>query len=111
MRIGPEIDDESGRLSIVMNDVDEGAFMIALRELDVEAASTRSGDAATLDVGKGVGAVELRFALAEQVEVRPVEDDDRGAHRASMPRRRKALLVTPGRDGKGAVPRPLCLPY
>jgi len=59
--------------------VDEDALVVALEEVDVEPALAGGRAARRLDVRQRPAPVELRLAGAEEVEVRPVEDED-GRH-------------------------------
>ena len=59
-----------------VNAVDELAFAVVLRELELDAELTGHHAKPLLDVRERVAAVDLRLARAEQIEVRPVEHGD-----------------------------------
>ncbi len=69
--------DAGGFIARLLDPVDEDALTIVLAEIDLEAEGLRPVGAQLLDVGEGAGAVQRRLALAEQVQVRPFEDEDR----------------------------------
>ncbi|MCY1547839.1 hypothetical protein D9M68_839190 [compost metagenome] len=54
--------------------------MVGLAELHLEAQPGGGAAAQRLDVGEGFMAVGSRFAGAEEVEVRAVEDQDGASH-------------------------------
>jgi hypothetical protein len=79
MRVGAGVDDDPRAVADVLDHVDQLALAVALAAVDVEPQTVGVGGAARLDVGEGLGPVDRRVALTEQVEVRAVEDGD---HRA-----------------------------
>ena len=82
--------------------------MVALPEVEHQPGPLGGLEAERLDVGEGRAAVDLRLALAEQVEVRAVEHQHRGfVHGGSMPARSGAAGGIPAasRDGPGRAGR------
>ena len=67
-------------LARLVDPVDQLVFAVALAELDRQTELGCGAAAERLDVGERLAAVDLRLALAEQVEVRPVENGDGAAH-------------------------------
>src|SRR3546814_14744802 len=59
---------------------DDIALVIALSEVDVEPLFAACCNAVGFDILERLAAVDARFPLAQHVEVRAVEDDDRLAH-------------------------------
>jgi hypothetical protein len=55
-----------------MNPVDDLIFAIALMKLDRKPKLTADTAAVRVDVGQRLAAVDLRLALAEQIEIRTV---------------------------------------
>src|SRR5208282_5662073 len=85
---GSRIDDDAGRASPRFVDpVDDLVLAIALMELDLEPELAADAPAIRLDLGEHLAAVNLRLALAEQVEIGTVQDSDNRAH--AIPRRRR----------------------
>ena len=75
------IDDDAGRaLAGAMNEVDDLVFAIALLELDRKPEFLADAAAIRLDIGERLAAVDLRLALAEQIEIGAVEDNDDRVH-------------------------------
>jgi hypothetical protein len=75
------IDDDAGSaLAAAVDPVDDLVFAVALMELDRELELGAHAPAFGLHVRQGLAAVDLRLALAEQVEIGPVQDDDDSAH-------------------------------
>ena len=70
---------------MLLDPFDHFAFVVGLAEIDGVAG--RFGGLATerLDIGERRAAVNLRLALAEQVEVGSVEDEDRAGHVTQTP--------------------------
>ena len=56
--------------------VDEGALVVRLEEGDIDAEVGRPGGDAGIDLGQRLPAVDRRLAGAQQVEVRPVKDQN-----------------------------------
>src|SRR5439155_14872629 len=56
--------------------LDQLAFAVALRELDLDAQLTRHLSQSPLDVLECFVAVELRLARTEQIEIRAIQDGD-----------------------------------
>ena len=64
-----------------MDRIDEGAFVVRLERLHLDAESRRRGTSLGLVVGEGGRSVDVRLALAEQVQVRTMEQqEDRRGH-------------------------------
>lgn len=81
------VDDEPDRARAQLVDrVDQHTLMVALAEVERETQASGILPGAVLDVGEGCRPIDGRLALAEQVEIRPVEDGDDSRHAASMPR-------------------------
>ena len=66
----------AARRARFVDPVDQLALVVALPEVELEAEFAGEPAAIRLDVGERVAAVDFGLALAEQVEVRPVENDD-----------------------------------
>src|SRR6056297_3333028 len=79
MGIGPGVEDDSimstGR---GVDRVDQGAFAVVLAKIHLDPQRLGLVAAHSLDIGEGGGAVDIGLTLAKQVEVGPVEDQDRG---------------------------------
>src|SRR6478609_4781990 len=72
------VDDEAGDAgTALLHPVDEGALVVALPEVEQQTGSPGGLEAERLDVGEGRAAVDLRLALAEEVEVGAVEHQHR----------------------------------
>src|SRR6056297_781541 len=94
MRVGCGVDhDSDGLLARFLYPVDKLALVVALAEVERVALWQRRA-AASLDIGKRVGAIDLWLALAEQVQVGSVQDEDRG-HGAVLARRFRDHAITP----------------
>src|SRR5699024_3579420 len=77
VRIGPGIDDRpDGGVPRLVHGIDETALMVALDAGGGQARLGGGGGAHRLDVGQSGAAVDLGLTLAEEVEVRAVEDKD-----------------------------------
>src|SRR4051794_30169122 len=77
VREGSRVDDDATRaLARLVDPVDQLELGVALAELDLELQLGADLAALRLDVGERLVAVDRRLALAEQVEVRPVQDID-----------------------------------
>src|SRR3954469_18607762 len=80
MGIGACIDDGAIRFPAQgVNSVDDLPFSIVLQELQLDLQLGGHAAQRSLDVGERLATVDLRFANAEEIEVRPV--DDRNLHR------------------------------
>ena len=78
---GGGIDDNAGcALAGGVNEVDDLVFAIALMKLDRKPEFLADAAAVRLDVGERLAAVDLRLALAEQVEIGTVQHDDDRVH-------------------------------
>ena len=76
---GGGVDDDAGGASAAsMDPVDDLVFAVALAELDLEPELGPYAAAVRLDVGQRLAAVNLRLALAEQIEIGAVQDGDDG---------------------------------
>src|ERR1700722_7910916 len=73
-------DDAGGALASAVNPVDKLIFAIALMKLDRKPKLAANTAAVRLDVGQRLAAIDLRLALAEQVEIGPVQDHDDRTH-------------------------------
>ena len=69
-------DDAGGALARAVNPVDELVFAIALMKLDRKPEFLADATAVRFDIGQRLAAVDLRLALAEQVEIGAVQDHD-----------------------------------
>ena len=76
VRVGRRIDDdEADTLAACGVDaLDQGALVVALEGLELDARSFRPARQRTVDVGQRRCAIVLRFTCAEQVQVRPMND-------------------------------------
>src|SRR5579859_2349786 len=77
VRQRPGVDDDPSRArGLLLQEVDDLALVVALEQRNL-AMTLACGFANQLvQVGQGAGAVDLRLALAQQVQVGPVDDDD-----------------------------------
>ena len=76
------VDDHAGmRRSRILDPGNQLALDIRLLEIDVELKGFRVRAAPYFDVRQCVGAVDSRFANAEHIQVRSVEDQDIGVVR------------------------------
>src|SRR5277367_2056664 len=100
-------DDAGGALAGGVNEVDDLVFAIALMELDLKPELLADAAAVRLDVGQRLAAVDLRLALAEQIEIGSVQDNNDRAHRASPQWRRgrrfACVSTTGGRPAHAAL--------
>src|SRR6185437_3134193 len=79
--IGGGVDnDGGGRTSRFLDPGDQLAFVVRLAEVDGQSVRLGFGGAELFDIGKRIGAIGRRFADAQQVEVRSVEDQDALGH-------------------------------
>src|SRR5690349_13210647 len=77
MRQGAWVDhDPGGARPFLLQEVDELPFVVALEGLDLQPKGARLGADDFVQVVEGSRAVDVRLALAKQVEVRSVDDDD-----------------------------------
>src|SRR6476661_10619201 len=76
MRVARRIDQDESHpfLARPMNTVDQLTLQVALVGEDLHAAALSRGSQTPVDLGERLLAVDLRFASAEQVQVRPVQD-------------------------------------
>lgn len=75
MRIGSGIDDNSTEtFARLVNPVYQFALMVALAEIDLMAVRCRFALAKRLDVGEGFLAVYFGLAVAEQVQIRAIQN-------------------------------------
>src|SRR5664279_4626273 len=81
--------------------VDQDALMIALAEVHGDFEPLARGHAVAFDVSEALAAIDRRFALTKEVEVRPIEDKDRSRHEPTV----SAAQTLPSRPslGKRAV--------
>ena len=75
-------DDAGGALAGAVNPVDDLVFAIALMKLDRKPKFAADAAAVRFDVGQRLAAVDLRLALAEQIEIGAVQDNDDRSSRA-----------------------------
>ena len=86
---GGGIDDEAGDgLARLVDPIDQLMLGVALFEIEAEAKLGRQRPALRLDIRQGLVAVDMRLALAEQIQVRPVEDQNCRSHRLAPGRRK-----------------------
>ena len=82
MRQAARVDDQPGRRAArALHPVDQGALAVGLAEIDRQVERRRVRRAGRLDVGERLGAIDLRLARAEQVEIGAVQDEHGGGHR------------------------------
>ena len=67
-----------------MNAIDELAFVVALKTLDIAAELCAEADQACIDVLQGAAPVNLRLPCAEEIEIGTV-NDEYPCHRSSCP--------------------------
>ena len=76
MRKRAGIDDDARRAgSLLLQEVDDLAFMVALEEADLKTQLARLVAHGPIQIVEGSRAVDVRLALAEQVQVGAVDDD------------------------------------
>ena len=81
MREGGRVDDDAGgRVPRLVDPVDDLVLGVALQETDLQAVLPGDPAAVTLHVRERFAAVDLRLALAEQVQVRAVQHVDGLGH-------------------------------
>jgi len=66
----------SHRVDPLVQPIDQSAFVVRLENLEADAQFARERMQAFVDLGESRRAVDVRFAPAEQVEVRPVQDEE-----------------------------------
>src|ERR1700753_3344297 len=88
-------DDAAGSFACIVNPIDDFVFTIALMKLDVEFQFGSQRAAVLLDVGQCLTPIDVRLTLAEQVQVRAVQNIDNAAHRASLSTRPACPEATP----------------
>jgi hypothetical protein len=79
-------DDADGLLTGLVDPVDDLVFAVRLVEADLEVELLAQRPAGILDIGQRLRAVDVRLALAEQVQVRAVEDIDEAGQGSSLAR-------------------------
>ncbi len=82
-------DDRRAPPASVVDGVDEVAFVVGLHVLEPVAAIARGGGGEIDEIGQRGGAVDLRFALAEQVQVGTRHQEDGSRHGFSLPHPRR----------------------
>ena len=85
-----------------MNPIDDLVLAIALVKADLETEFFRRGTAVGLDIRQGLGAVDVRLAFPEQVEVWAVQDEDEAAHVGSLCWRNGAEAGSAGSNARRA---------
>src|SRR5258708_11787072 len=96
-------DDAGGALASAVNPVDKLVFAIALMKLNRKPKLAADAAAVRFDVGERFAAIDLRLALAEQIEIWTVQDDDDRIHLIPPESRR----CEERRDDPGARQAPL----
>jgi hypothetical protein len=77
MGVGAGVDDDARCLLPVPVDViDQCALRTALEAHHLHASLSRGCDDVSLDVGEGRGSIHLRISLPEEVQVRPMDQQD-----------------------------------
>src|SRR4051794_2752784 len=85
MRESAGVDDNPGGDDAVFVDrVDDFVFAVALAEVDLKAEFTREASALGFDIRQGLMPVDVRLALAEQVQVGSVQNENGRAHGGSL---------------------------
>jgi hypothetical protein len=74
------IDDDSSRLPRLLDPVDHLVLAVGLAEFEGKAMTRGDLAARGLNVGQGLGTVDVRFALAQQIQVGPVQQVDSLGH-------------------------------
>src|SRR5215472_1581757 len=79
------VDDHAQRAwRVLLQEIDELAFGVALKEAHLDLQRLRLRAHELLQVGERPRAVDLRLPLPEQVEIRPVDDDHTSAHASAL---------------------------
>jgi hypothetical protein len=87
---GGGIDDNAGcALAGGVNPLDDLVFAIALMKLNRKPEAAANAAAVRLHIGQRLAAVDLRLALAEQIEIGTVQDNDDGILSISPRARRR----------------------
>src|SRR5271154_246606 len=73
-------DDAGGALASAGNPGDDLVFASGLMKFDRKPQFFADAAAVRFDLGQRLAAVDLRLALAEQIEIRAVQDNDDRAH-------------------------------
>src|SRR5437588_11824571 len=77
VRVGPGVnDDGGGGLPRLVEPVDELTLVVRLPAVDIQAEFARESRNRSVDVRQRGRAVNLRLALAEEIEVGAIEDED-----------------------------------
>ena len=94
MRIGTRIDDDGiSRFSGVLYPIDKRALMVRLLHDNAGVEGARCRGAKLGDIIQRSRAVYLWLSLAEKVQVRAVQDQDRLAHRHSLAETRRTAQI------------------
>src|SRR5439155_80205 len=83
VREAARIDDRTGRLAVLLQKVDERALVVRLERDEIRAGVARELPAALLDGGERRRAVDLGLARSEEVQVRPVHEEELHAARST----------------------------
>ena len=79
--IGPRVDhNPCRRPQRLMQPVNKHAFMVALTKIHVETDFCTLGSAVCGNIIQRLGSIDPWFALAEQIEIGPVENGDFARH-------------------------------
>ena len=85
--VAGRIDDDGGVAGARLLDPgDQFALVVGLAEIDLDAERIAPRAGLRLDVGQGLGTVDLRLARAQHVQVRSVQDQDLRRHITVAPR-------------------------
>src|SRR5438094_3344649 len=96
MRKRAGIDDDARRAgSLLLQEVDDLAFMVALEEADLKTQLARLVAHGPIQIVEGSRAVDVRLALAEQIQVWSVDDDD-ALHARDLVMTRR--MIAPGTE-------------
>jgi hypothetical protein len=74
------IDDDPSRLPRLLNPVDHLVLTVGLAEFEGKAVAGGDLAARGLDVGQGLGSIDVRLALAQKIQVGPVQQIDGLGH-------------------------------
>ena len=78
----PGIDDDSGHvIAALLNHVDDGAFVIGLKALDLDADLFALFSQGVVDLRQSDATVDVGFTGAKQVQVRPMNHPDHRMNR------------------------------